>query len=265
MSGYLRRLATAAMHPPRAIHAVVGSVYAPHRPAAASALEGLSVNSEAAGDVPAAANGPAARAAHRHDGARQPTGFEADTFEADFTPLIVQREHEHRSLSPRRDEPGEPTGGRTAAGGHDRRGEWLPPSEEHVLETSGLLHKESDMTTSGLIEYHAVDVPAHSTHPDGETSGEPQLLIEMQRIPAESSGPRAVPSTIRPQSTGVLRPSGPLPRAGRAEEPDEIQIHIGRIEVTAVPPPVAARAAIRPERRSVNLDDYLKQRRGGNR
>jgi hypothetical protein len=43
-------------------------------------------------------------------------------------------------------------------------------------------------------------------------------------------------------------------------EPDEIQIHIGRIEISAVPlataPPVR-----KPERKSLNLDDYLKRSR----
>lgn len=257
MSGYLRRLASAAMHPPRAIHAVVGSVYAPHRPAAALATEGISVSNEADGDVPAPANGPAA---HRHGGAAQSTGSETDTFEAAFTPLVVERERETRSVPPRR---AEGAADRTAASGDDRRGERLRRSEEHVRETASLLHK--DTPTSGLIEYHVVDAPGHATHPERETSGESQPLIAMQRISAEPSGPRAVPSTIRPQSTGALRPAGPLPRAERADEPDEIQIHIGRIEVTAVPPPVATRPAVRPERRSVNLDDYLKQRRGGNR
>jgi hypothetical protein len=41
-------------------------------------------------------------------------------------------------------------------------------------------------------------------------------------------------------------------------EPDDIQIHIGRIEVTAVPP-APARPAAKPARQSLNLDDYLKR------
>jgi hypothetical protein len=46
-----------------------------------------------------------------------------------------------------------------------------------------------------------------------------------------------------------------------AGEPDEIQIHIGRIEVTAVPPP-APPPASRPTSRSVSLDEYLRRRDG---
>ncbi|MGO9394018.1 MAG: hypothetical protein ACLP7A_05335 [Desulfobaccales bacterium] len=53
-------------------------------------------------------------------------------------------------------------------------------------------------------------------------------------------------------------------RAEAERTPDEIQIHIGRIEVTAVPPP-APRPAPKVERKSVNLDEYLKGRQGRNR
>jgi hypothetical protein len=46
-----------------------------------------------------------------------------------------------------------------------------------------------------------------------------------------------------------------------SHEADEIQIHIGRIEVTAVPP-VPARPAPVPNRKSPSLDEYLKRRPG---
>lgn len=50
-------------------------------------------------------------------------------------------------------------------------------------------------------------------------------------------------------------------RSREAErQPDEIQIHIGRIEVTAAPPPVS-RPHSRPTRKTLSLDDYLKRGR----
>ena len=55
------------------------------------------------------------------------------------------------------------------------------------------------------------------------------------------------------------------PYRGRPErEPDEIQIHIGRIEVVAVPPPAAVREA-KPTHKSLSLDDYLKRGNGSAR
>ena len=51
--------------------------------------------------------------------------------------------------------------------------------------------------------------------------------------------------------------------AQAAPQSDDIQIHIGRIEVTAVPPP-APRAPKAPDR-SVSLDAYLSRRNGGAR
>src|SRR5262249_2431371 len=46
---------------------------------------------------------------------------------------------------------------------------------------------------------------------------------------------------------------------------DDIQIHIGRIEVHAVPPAPAPRAVLPKPRHGVNLDDYLKRGRGRTR
>jgi hypothetical protein len=50
-------------------------------------------------------------------------------------------------------------------------------------------------------------------------------------------------------------------RPARAERaPEEIQIHIGRIEVTAVQPP--ARQAPKPSDTAMSLDAYLERRKG---
>jgi hypothetical protein len=52
------------------------------------------------------------------------------------------------------------------------------------------------------------------------------------------------------------------PRSAPAErEPDKVEIHIGRIEVTAVPQEAPRPAATRP-RKSLDLSEYLKRRDG---
>ncbi|MGB6743170.1 MAG: hypothetical protein WBE38_05880 [Terracidiphilus sp.] len=63
-------------------------------------------------------------------------------------------------------------------------------------------------------------------------------------------------SKVRAANREAARQSG---QSGR--EPDEISIHIGRIEVTAAPQPVV-RPAPAPARRSVNLDEYLRRGNG---
>jgi hypothetical protein len=92
----------------------------------------------------------------------------------------------------------------------------------------------------------------------------------------ESYTPLLPPSTQTPDAEGELfhpsqtvvsaapkKESFAVPRRAAASksEPDEIQIHIGRIEVTAVPQ-TAPRPAAVPASKSINLDEYLKRGRG---
>ncbi len=69
------------------------------------------------------------------------------------------------------------------------------------------------------------------------------------RQPAASTAKNLIPQLV------------PRQTAAQANTSEEIQIHIGRIEVIAVPPPgTAAPAASRS--RATSLDDYLKRRNG---
>lgn len=75
--------------------------------------------------------------------------------------------------------------------------------------------------------------------------------------------PSARPSQLfRPLATTAI--THPMPvhqheRASTTREPDEIQIHIGRIEVTAALPLPPPRPATSPERKSIDLGEYLKR------
>jgi hypothetical protein len=60
----------------------------------------------------------------------------------------------------------------------------------------------------------------------------------------------APPQRRSPQSVSPQRPS------------DEVEIHIGRIEVTALHPAPAPSAPSRPARRAMTLDEYLRRRDG---
>jgi hypothetical protein len=67
-----------------------------------------------------------------------------------------------------------------------------------------------------------------------------------------------------PAETRRVRSASPFAAtAGSMRGSDEIQINIGRIELTAVPQPAPSRAAA-PPRKSINLEEYLRRRNGRN-
>jgi hypothetical protein len=94
-----------------------------------------------------------------------------------------------------------------------------------------------------------------------------------QEISFEEIKPNAIATgeDFRPSAAPTLTPtfgSAKNARTGSQSgytartEPDEIQIHIGRIEVVAVPPATVAPGSPKPKRETPSLDEYLR-RRGG--
>jgi hypothetical protein len=98
------------------------------------------------------------------------------------------------------------------------------------------------------------EAPSAAAASSGETAGPTirrgESMRERRMEPLMPRQPRANPL-----------PASPL--AAAAPSADEIQIHIGRIEITAVPPASAPRPAVRTNPRGVSLDEYL--RRGNRR
>jgi hypothetical protein len=97
---------------------------------------------------------------------------------------------------------------------------------------------------------------------------------DVRREPRPAAAQAHEPSRLSPLKPGAL-PSGPIAAAAngtgrrgarRADpaqrEPDEIQIHIGRIEVIAAAPAPARPAQPQPRRGSFSLDEYLRRRDG---
>jgi hypothetical protein len=67
----------------------------------------------------------------------------------------------------------------------------------------------------------------------------------------------------RPRSPfGPIRPAvADVTKTAQDGEPTEVHVHIGRIEVTALPAPAAPKRRERPARQSPPLADYLAKRR----
>jgi hypothetical protein len=112
----------------------------------------------------------------------------------------------------------------------------------------------------------ATSNPAAANH-----SASPLMNIDAAQQSASKLSPYQPLIAAMQQSAPKLHPREPMPasvaiRAPRTEaarrsqpaqhEPDEVHIHIGRIEVAAIPQQVA-RPAAAAARRSINLSDYL--------
>jgi hypothetical protein len=90
---------------------------------------------------------------------------------------------------------------------------------------------------------------------EGNTSLRTRDLKSESVLPGGSLSSFAIDSAQRARFDAFPR-SAPVEREG-----DKVEIHIGRIEVTAVPPEAPRPAAARP-RKSLDLGEYLKRRDG---
>jgi hypothetical protein len=104
-------------------------------------------------------------------------------------------------------------------------------------------------------------------HPDEEAIASPEDVNPREAIytpliansPAHSAQNSL--ASVPPNFSSPMNHEKQRAAASRAaaREPDEIQIHIGRIEISAVPQTPAA-PAVKAARKSSSLDDYLRRR-----
>lgn len=83
-------------------------------------------------------------------------------------------------------------------------------------------------------------------------------------IPEQPTASPSLPEAVLPPAPfSASRFSSPTARPSeRQREPDEVHVHIGRIEITAVQPPAPAKRAARKGQAPLSLDDYLARRKG---
>jgi hypothetical protein len=100
----------------------------------------------------------------------------------------------------------------------------------------------------------------HPKHPRSESLFSPQLVGP---APIDSPAARLIGERLQPAPAARGgRQTGMAYASAHTAEPNDIAIHIGRIEVTAVQP-APPRAAPKPPRHAPSLDEYLKRRNGG--
>jgi hypothetical protein len=237
MSNFLQRVAAGVIQPQARLRPMLGSIFAP------AALR----SSEAA--LPAEAEiASQTSSSHRQEHIPPPTFNASIAASRDrLLPTIVQADFS--SVSPHRSLNNDQLPLTTFATPSELR----KPTQAHPFT------EDSDRTSESLKP-----AAAHQPQMAGgqQPAPKPQpyepLITTMQQTSSrlQPREPMPTATTIRSSRAEAARRSQPAQR-----EPDEVHIHIGRIEVAAItqqaPRPAAAAA-----RRSLNLGDYLKHGNG---
>jgi len=225
MTGYLQRLAVSASRPADAVHPVLGSVFSPHDDSQGISSFGLDDDTAASVQRAPATLIPPARPQAESWQTSSRSGVSRD-----FEPAYMRSSSDSPTIDPT-------PPSRDDAGRRDSFRPLLPDLKHEVLPTPTNPGQES------LLAEHKPSLqPAYSP------------LVQSGFAP-RFAGTQTVAnsSSFRGHETRAT--------TGRSanSEPDEIQIHIGRIEVTAVPH-TAPRTASKPARKGKTLEEYLKGR-----
>ena len=221
MSGYLQRLACSVMQPRTRIHALVGSVFS--RPQRTEPETVPPPSPAFSSDEPASIGGEGQQQLLMSKSSRQSNREISDTFpgvKSDPIPQFLRRAAEFVEHP---DEDQDFTSARPLA---ERRS----VGDFATIHETGEKEQKTDYAP-------LVTVTARGSQPKSQ--------------PPASSIPFA-PATQVPQ-----KPQAPA--AAASHEPDEIQIHIGKIEVLAVPQAPPARIAS-ASRKAMSLEEYLRKR-----
>ena len=165
------------------------------------------------------------------------------------TPAAPAQANENRQMAgvgnKRKDQPSQ-------AGKTIRREPSYVPLVAPRLPTPG--SSESSLNVPSALPQAPLTIPIENApgHPAAPLPYRPLL-------PAEASHQPSVPAALGLKKK-PLHAGGPRRTEPPAREPDEIQIHIGRIEVIAVPPPKAQPAPAKPPRTGPSLEEYLRRR-----
>lgn len=258
MKGYLQRLAASVNTPGESIHPVVGSLFSAPPYGTEAAVPGLEQDVPAAvGTQPREVSGldgpsvapkrsPTHSMAVPHDHSARPSGAPPHTGSAPFAgPRPASPPDQpatHAGRDAQRDD-------RSAADHTDpaqqlAEGFAGSPDQRHI---AGQPPPGAQPESRLLMPEHNLASPVRggAPHPDSPWTAGTRPLYP----PASQPG----------RETGV-GPSGALKVT--PAEPDEIHIHIGRIEVTAVQPAPARTAVATPRTRAPSLSDYLRRRDG---
>jgi hypothetical protein len=151
-----------------------------------------------------------------------------------------------------------------------------PLEMRRLLPTTGPEHRVPVASTpkSDTTQLPMVDPRKPAMHPPvapvvvRDKGFRPELALPTRHV---TSAPDVTPASARAHA--APRPSAPFGmrdgeferRSAPAREPSEVHVHIGRIEVTAVPAAPATKRPPREQPKPMTLSQYLTRRRGKGR
>jgi hypothetical protein len=242
MSGFLQRLASGVLHAQRAIHPSVGTIWT----SAAITGTGMMEPPGTAEPIESSADNRVPPTPHGADAPAPP-----ETQQSTQQPAKPQR-HTVRSA-----QPSDNAGRREAEPSAFGESVAFEPLVTSPQRSAVSAQPDAAMQQSDTIP------PSRQQEPSARRAGLQQHQIESTRplVPA--------PRILVPAMAGARKaPSFPPPSKRHApptqsvvEQPDSIEIHIGRIEVLAAPPRAAKPAAPAPARKSLDLGEYLRRER----
>jgi hypothetical protein len=232
MSGYLARLIAHAKVPPASIRPLARPLFAPAPgpPAAAPLFEEATEVS-----APPRPAGTFAQSRQTSEASTYRVADRAPLDRSEFDPSSLDQHSgpDRRNGSSRGDDDG-------------RRGQAFTPLMPMREER---LDRFAEMPSERVAESSTRPTPDQAMGPRLHDASRTTAIQPLMPAPAS-----------RPRLTAVPAPAAPPPM-------DEVQIHIGRIEISAVPPVSPRPAARTPHQshRGVNLDDYLRKGKGSAR
>jgi hypothetical protein len=241
MSHFLARLASGVTQSPSSASAprlrpLVGSIYQP-------------LGLHAAGE-------PAARPGME---AWQPDSSDAHSQSAQAPPAIVRTEPPHRQQASGREESALPYSA-PAPSVNSQQSATVKPHQTLLPQqaTEPLLHTEARNNFDERSQPVQPAIEGARVEPN-RTPIPPPPANALQLLMPQA----AIQPASRPASSQAKEP---VRRAAQpSREPDEIHIHIGRVEVAAIAQPAARPAPAAPARRAMSLDEYLRRSNGRSR
>jgi hypothetical protein len=260
MSRFLQRVIATVQSPGGSIHPMLGSIYSPTpRPGLPEDAPAVPSSREQGPETtPAAARSGGRRSGDRWSGmdsAGRPQGA-AETHAA-FDSRLETVDPERRAAE---------DVGRTAARGPAQSR--APLVNASIDETRDQAASRNEAASRAAATLNSASALRNSISDHGDDAAQTADAAAGGRNTrttdryAPAGGIAPVASSVRSRNAAAGEAHDGLHRSRpAAREADEIQIHIGRIEVTAAAPAPARAAAAKP-RPSPSLDEFLKRRPG---